>query len=114
MLEDLARPAAGDSSILSDWGDPLQYTLGDMGEGECAGEVVSPVDFGLAAAERELFEAQLAFEKGEVDQAGKSAYHSMLTAARALVRAEYQDVSDDPNQIVAEFRQRYYDTRLFF
>jgi len=114
MLEDLTRPAAGDTSIFSDWGDPREYTLGDMGEGECAGEVVSAVDFGLAAAERELFEAQLAFEKGEVDQAGKFAYRSMLTAARALVRAEDQDVSNDPDQIVSEFRRRYYETKVFF
>jgi sulfite reductase (ferredoxin) len=114
MLEDLTRPPAGDRSFFSDWGDVREYTLGDMGEGECAGEVVSAVDFGLAAAERELFEAQLAFEEGEVDQAGKSAYHSMLTAARALVQAENPDVSDRPDQIVSEFRRRYYDTQLFF
>src|SRR5205823_10373766 len=64
MLEDLTRPPDGDRSFFSDWGDPREYTLGDMGVGECAGEVVSSVDFGLAAAERELFEAQLAFEAG--------------------------------------------------
>jgi sulfite reductase (ferredoxin) len=114
MLEDLTRPPAGDRSFFSDWGDVREYTLGDMGEGECAGEVVSAVDFGLAAAERELFEAQLAFENGEVEQAGTSAYHSMLTAARALVQAEYPDVSDRSDQIVSEFRHRYYDTQLFF
>jgi sulfite reductase (ferredoxin) len=114
LLDDLTRPPAGDRSFFSDWGDVREYTLGDMGEGECAGEVVSPVDFGLAAAERELFEAQLALEKGESQQAGASAYHSMLTAARALVRAENQDVSEDPDQIVSEFRQRYFETKLFF
>src|SRR5262249_32658084 len=71
MLEDLTRPPAGDRSFFSDWGDPREYSLGDMGVGECAGEVVSAVDFGLAQAERELFEAQLAFDKGEVEDAGK-------------------------------------------
>ena len=64
MLEDLTKPPAGDRSYFSDWGDPREYTLGDMGVGECAGEVVSSVEFGLAAAERELFEAQLAHEAG--------------------------------------------------
>jgi len=114
MLDDLARPPAGDRSFFSDWGDPREYSLGDMGVGECAGEVISPVDFGLGAAERELFEAQLALEKGDQKQAGDLAYRSMLTAARALVQAEYTDISHDADDIVSEFRQRYYDTQLFF
>jgi sulfite reductase (ferredoxin) len=114
MLDDLTRPPAGDRSFFSDWGDVREYTLGDMGEGECAGEVVSSVEFGLAAAERELFEAQLAFEKGDSQQAGAAAYHSMVTAAKALVQVENQNVSNEPEQIVSEFRARYYDTKLFF
>ena len=114
MLEDLAKPPAGDRSYFSDWGDPRAYTLGDMGEGECAGEVVSATDFGLAAAERELFDAQLADEKGQVEAAGTGAYRAMLNAARALVLAENPHIQDDPDQIVDEFRTRYYDTQKFF
>jgi sulfite reductase beta subunit-like hemoprotein len=114
LLEDLTKPPAGDRSFFSDWGDPREYTLGDLGDGECAGEVVSALDFGLAAAERELFEAQLADEKGEVEVAGRSAYRAMVTAAKALVRIENADIGDDPDQIVTEFRTRYYDTQLFF
>jgi sulfite reductase (ferredoxin) len=114
MLDDLTRPPAGDRSFFSDWGDVREYTLGDMGNGECAGEVVSLVEFGLASAERELFEAQLAFEKGDPGKAGTAAYHSMLTAAKALVQVENQNIGNDPDQIVSEFRQRYYDTKLFF
>lgn len=114
MLDDLAKPPAGDRSYFSDWGDPREYTLGDLGDGECAGEVVSAVDFGLAAAERELFEAQLALEKGEVQQAGRSAYQAMLNAARGLVQAEDPHVSEDADEIVRQFRTRYYDTELFF
>ncbi len=114
LLEDLMKLPAGDRSYFSDWGDPRTYTLGDMGDGECAGEVVSPVDFGLAAAERELFDAQLALEKGVVQAAGTGAYKAMLNAARALVLAENPDIKDDPDQIVAEFRARYYDTQKFW
>ena len=49
MLDDLARVPAGDRSFFSDWGDPREYSLGDMGVGECAGEVVSAFDFDMAA-----------------------------------------------------------------
>ena len=115
-LEDLAKPPAdpSDRSIFSDWGDPREYTLGDMGVGECAGEVVSTIDFDLAAAEREVFEAQVAFESGQFQQAGRAAYLSMLHAAKGLVKLEYSDVPDDPEKILAEFRARYYDTQKFW
>jgi len=72
------------------------------------------VEFGLAAAERELFEAQLALENGNAEQAGRSAYRSMLNAAKALAQIENPDIGDDPDKIVSEFRQRYFDTQLFF
>jgi sulfite reductase (ferredoxin) len=116
MLEDLARPSTdpSDRSLFSDWGDPREYTLSDMGIGECAGEVVSPVEFDLGAAERELFEAQVAWEAGQIEQAGTIAYKSMLRAAKGLVKIEAQNVADDPAQIVREFRTRFYDTQKFF
>jgi sulfite reductase (ferredoxin) len=114
MLDDLTKIPAGDRSYFSDWGDPREYGLGDMGVGECAGEIVSPLEFGLAAAERELFDAQLALEKGEAQRAGSSAYKAMLNAAKALVQHENQDISNDPDAIVSEFRTRYYDTQRFF
>jgi len=116
MLEDLARLPVdpSDRSFFSDWGDPREYGLSDMGIGECAGEVVSATDFDLAAAERELFEAQVALESGQIEQAGTTAYRSMLRAAKALVKIETPNVADDPGQIVGEFRTRFYDTQKFF
>jgi sulfite reductase (ferredoxin) len=38
----------------------------------------------------------------------------MLSAARALVRTEYIDVSEDPDDIVAEFKTRFFDSERFF
>src|SRR5216683_783127 len=116
ILEDLARPPAdpSDRTFFSYWGDPREYSLSDMGVGECAGEVVSAVEFDLGAAERELFEAQVKWDSGQVEQAGATAYRSMLRAAKALVKLESPNVADDPGQIVGEFRTRYYDTQKFF
>jgi sulfite reductase (ferredoxin) len=88
--------------------------LGDHGVGECAGEIVSPVEFELTAAEREVFEAQLAYDKGEVEKAGKMAYRAMLNAAKSLVKIQKPDISDSPDQIVSEFRTRYFDTQKFW
>ena len=116
LLEDLARAPAdpADRSIFTDWGDPREYSLEDMGVGECAGEVVSAADFDLAGAEREVFEAQIALEDGQADKAGKLAYQAMVRAARGLVKLEDPNVSQDPDQVVGEFRIRFYDTQKFF
>jgi sulfite reductase (ferredoxin) len=101
-------------TFYSDWGDPREFTIGDMGVGECAGEVVTLFSFEIAKAEGEAFDALLALDERNYALADERAYRAMLMAARALVRNQNLDVGDNPDTIVAEFRQRYYDTRLFY
>jgi sulfite reductase (ferredoxin) len=103
-----------DPSYYSDWGDPREFTTGDMGTGECAGEVVSLAEFGLADAEREVFEAQLALEAGDAAKADQLAYGAMLEAAKALLKTYSPDVPSDPAKIIADFKTRFVDTELFF
>jgi sulfite reductase (ferredoxin) len=103
-----------DRSYYSDWGDPREFTLADMGVGECAGEVVSPAEFTLAASERELFEAQLLLDSGHLQHAVKAAYASMVRAAQGLVKNQNPSISEDENQIVAEFTRHFYETHLFW
>jgi sulfite reductase (ferredoxin) len=76
--------------------------------------VVSAVEFGLAAAERSVFESQLALDGNQVERSGDLAYEAMLQAAQSLVKVGFQDISDDPEQIVQEFRTHFYDTQCFF
>ena len=101
-----------DPSFFSDWADPRQYGTGDIGKGECAGEVVTAFSFEITAADRMLFGAQIHLEKDDVQQAGEDAYRSMLKAAKSLVLIQYDDVSDDADEIIEEFRERYFDTGL--
>ena len=70
MIEDLAKvpPHAADPAYYTDWGDPREFTIGDMGDGECAGEVVSLAEFGFTDAESKAFEAQLLLDAGELPQ----------------------------------------------
>jgi len=116
LVDDLSRvPADGENRFyFSDWGDPREYSIDDIGVGECAGEVISSIEFDLAAAEREVFEAQLLLERGEAQSAGQTAYTSMLRAAKALVKTEHWDIRDEAEDIVLEFRKRFYDTEKFF
>jgi sulfite reductase (ferredoxin) len=103
-----------DPTFYTDWGDPREYTIDDMGVGECAGEVVPYVQVGLANSEREIFEAQVMLDEGNVGGAGQAAYKAMLEAARALAREKNANLSSDPEEIVQEFRAHFYDTQLFF
>ncbi len=116
LLEDVTKIPAPevDRSYYTDWGDPREFTLADMGVGECAGEVVSQAEFALAASERELFEAQLLLDGGRSQDAVKAAYASMLHAAQGLVKSQNPVVSDGENEIVEEFTRRFYDTQLFW
>jgi sulfite reductase (ferredoxin) len=106
-------PYEMDRSFYSDWRDPREFTLNDIGTGECAGEVVSLVDFDLQGAERLYFEAQLHYDAGEFEKADQAAYRAMLMAAKGLVRTQFNDISDQPDRIVAEFRARLVETGLF-
>jgi sulfite reductase (ferredoxin) len=116
LLEDLTKIPAHevDPSYYTDWGDPREFTLADMGIGECAGEVVSQAEFTLAASERELFEAQLLLDAGRPQEAVKAAYASMVRAAQGLVKDQNPSISEDENQIIEEFTKRFYDTQLFW
>ena len=107
-----------DPTAYVDWADAREFTIGDIGVGECAGEVVSLTDFGIATAEGLHFEAQVELEAGNeqehVDRAADLAYSAMVSAAQALVKVQNIDIADDPDTIINEFKTRFYDTQLFF
>jgi sulfite reductase (ferredoxin) len=105
---------AQDSRFYSDWSDVREFTIGDLGVGECAGEVVSLFGIEVVKAESQAFDAQIALEEGDYDTAEDLAYRAMLSAARALVRTEYIDVTEEPDDVVSEFKARFFDTRRFF
>ncbi len=116
LLEDLiAVPAYEvDKTFYTDWHDPREFTIGDLGVGECAGEVVSEVDFALAASEREVFEAQEHLEQGDVEGAARRSLDAMLRAAHSLTKQLAGDIDQEPATVVAKFREHLFDTKLFF
>lgn len=115
LLADLMEVPAYDEdpSFYTDWGDTREYTIGDLGEGECAGEVVPFVYFGLQASEREVFDAQVLLDEGKVADASGKALSAMLTAAKSLVRHRGIEVHDESVQVVSAFREHLVDTELF-
>lgn len=115
LLQDLVEVPLyeEDRSFYSNWGDPREFTLGDMGIGECAGQVVSPVEFGLQASEREVFEAQDRLDQGDPSGAADIAYRAMLIAARSLAREKEVGLGEAPDDVVAAFKTHLFDPGLF-
>lgn len=116
MLQDLAviPTHAEDPSFYTDWGDAREYTIGDMGVGECAGEIVSPAEFALTASDREVFEAQLLLDKGDYAEAVKRAYSAMVQGATGLLLQTRVPVAPTTDGIVADFKTHFFDTEVFF
>ncbi len=114
-LDDLVELPSHDIApdYYVDWGGVREYSKKDIGVGECAGEVVSLVDFGLKAADREVFEAQICFEKKEYAQAVQGAILAMVYAAQGFVKLENVDISADPKTVAREFRSRFCDNQRF-
>lgn len=100
--------------FYTDWGDVREFTTSDIGKGECAGEVVSLVDFGLKEADRQAFEAQVLLDDGKHNEAAQQVYRAMLTAAQGLIKGQNPDISNDPDEIVNEFKTRFCDTEIFY
>jgi sulfite reductase (ferredoxin) len=115
VLAPIQKPPAyeADPSYYSDWGNPREYTIGDIGVGECAGEIVPFVEFGLQEAEQQLHDAQDALEVGQAATAAGGAFTAMVTAAKALVRHLEVQVKDDADDVVANFKTHLHDTQLF-
>lgn len=103
-----------DPSFYSDWGDTREYSLGDIGIGECAGEVVSLFSLEITKAESQHFDGLLALDERNWAKADDAGYRAMLLAARALIRTRVLTIGDDPQRIIDEFRTLFYDTKQFF
>jgi sulfite reductase (ferredoxin) len=115
VLAPIQKPPAyeEDPSYYSDWGNPREYTIGDIGVGECAGEIVPFVEFGLQQAEQQLHDAQDALEARQAGAAALGGFTAMVTAAKALVRHLEVQVKDDADDVVANFKTHLHDTTLF-
>ena len=108
-----------DKSFYVDWHDAREYSIGDIGVGECAGEVVTLTEFSLASAESKVFDASLIVDDAtatqeEVVGAAGLAYQAMSLAALGLLKTQNPDASTDSEMVFSEFERQFIETRLFF
>jgi sulfite reductase (ferredoxin) len=99
--------------LFTDWGDVREYTIADIGKGECAGEVVAPSEFSLTSAEGKAFEAQIKLDAKELKEAVALAYESMIFSAEGVVRTRDREWVGKADATVAEFKKWFIDTGEF-
>jgi sulfite reductase (ferredoxin) len=115
LLADLMVIPSHDAEpgLFTDWGDVREYTIADIGKGECAGEVVTPSEFSLTASEGKVFEAQVKLDEKDLSAATGLAYESMIFAAEGVVRTRDREWVGKPEDTVAQFRKQFFDTGEF-
>ncbi len=99
--------------LYRDWGDPRVFTIGDIGVGECAGEVISPSEFGFAESERLVFEAQLMLDSKDADAAAARAFSAMVCAARAVCLPFDPSLGEAPEEVADCFERHLGRTGAF-
>jgi sulfite reductase (ferredoxin) len=102
-----------------DWHDAREYSIGDIGVGECAGEVVTLTQFSLANAESKALDASIVVDDpgstaSQIADAGQAAYGAMILAAQGLIKAGDPDVKGDPATVFPRFQRDFIDNGRFF
>jgi sulfite reductase (ferredoxin) len=115
LLQDLMVIPSHDAEpqLFSDWGDPREYTIADIGMGECAGEVVAPYEFSLTSAESKAFEAQEKLDQKDFKGAAGLAFASMIHSAEAVLRTRDREYAGGADHTVTEFKKWFFDTGEF-
>src|SRR5690606_12500367 len=121
-LQDLLSVPAydEDSSYYVDWHDSREYSIGDIGVGECAGEIVTLTQFSLATAESKVFDASILLDDSAAAgderfrDAAVLAYEAMLDAAQGLLKVNDPDVGRDAPTVFTRFQREFLETGLFY
>ncbi len=91
-----------DPSYYVDWEAEEEFTVEDLGPGECAGGAMEMIDNRILEAEQELYQSRLLAEKRQFAMAINKAYRAVVAGAKALLVTEGIDPSTDADTL-AEF-----------
>ena len=93
---------AEDPSYYFDWEADEEFTLEDLGPGECAGGAIEMIDNRILEAEQELYQARILAEKHQYAMAINKSYRAVVAGAKALLVTEGIDPNTDADTL-AEF-----------
>lgn len=97
-------PFSEDPTYYYDWEADEEFSMEDLGPGECAGGALEMIDNRILEAEQELYQARVLADKHQYGFAINKAYRAIVAAAKALLVTEGTDPNTDADTL-AEFDQ---------
>jgi sulfite reductase (ferredoxin) len=91
-----------DPKFYIDWESDEEFSVEDLGPGECAGGALEMIDNRILEAEQELYQARLLAEKHQYAFAINKAYRAVVAGAKAILVTEGIDPNTDADTL-AEF-----------
>jgi sulfite reductase (ferredoxin) len=91
-----------DPQFYIDWEGDEEFSVEDLGPGECAGGALEMIDNRILEAEQELYQARLLAEKHQYAFAINKAYRAVVAGAKAILVTEGIDPNTDADTL-AEF-----------
>ena len=93
-----------DPKYYFDWEADEEFSVEDLGPGECAGGALEMIDNRILEADQELYQAKLLAEKHQHGVAVNKAYRAVVAGAKALLITEGIDPNTDADTL-KEFDQ---------
>nr|MBA3965061.1 sulfurtransferase TusA family protein [Nitrospirales bacterium] len=91
-----------DPQFYVDWEGDEEFSVEDLGPGECAGGALEMIDNRILEAEQELYQARILAEKHQYAFAINKAYRAVVAGAKAILVTEGIDPNTDADTL-AEF-----------
>lgn len=89
-----------DPTYYVDWEADHEFTVEDLGPGECAGGALEMIDNRILEAEQELYQARLLAEKHQYAIAINKAYRAVVAGAKAILVTEGTDPNSDEETLL--------------
>ncbi len=88
-----------DKEFYFDWEGDEEFSVEDLGPGECAGGALEMIDNRILEAEQELYQARILIEKHQYAMAINKAYRAVVAGAKAILVTEGIDPNTDADTL---------------
>ncbi len=89
-----------DQKFYFDWEGDEEFSVEDLGPGECAGGALEMIDNRILEAEQELYQTRILVEKHQYAMAINKAYRAVVAGAKAILVTEGIDPNTDADTLL--------------
>ena len=89
-----------DKNFYFDWEGDEEFSVEDLGPGECAGGALEMIDNRILEAEQELYQAKILVKKHQYAMAINKAYRAVVAGAKAILVTEGIDPNTDADTLL--------------